>query len=337
VTGRRVVRALVSCGLCTLLLTACGKGRAEERAADAALAGFGATPYSFVYTQVSMGGAIAVTGTVDDPYRYAVRLFVNGTAVWDEVVVDDAVADRFDDPAEAVAYLSAGKTLSSPTTQGQATALGALQARQWVLDNDGAPPLPQQSPTTRADTDPFYEPLTMAGYALQAVDTATAVELWSPSSLSPTYNPDPFPAAGVGEDRYDLVRAAFPQAGNFLASSRPPPGLAALRELAIYVHAGHLTAIREDVNILARLPELVRDYALDIPSGLTAGAQTALAQGFIDRLDRRTGAAPIEARQVTFTVLGPGAPVNLPTGAISADLGLLAYQGATANPSLPNS
>lgn len=207
-------------------------------------------------TPITTGREVTVRGLVEDDFRYKARLAVDGQDALDEVVADDALAVRFLDPSYISRFTSKG---------GDAATLGALKAQYWVTDPFGAPALGDAAVTDNLiGVDPIVDALSVVDYVNQAISQASGVQKFNAERLDyrPLEDPFPRPAPGSGVTRWDLIPKAVPRAD----AADTGQGNASLarastfRQMAIYVKAGRVLQIREQLAAKYDLLNKFRDY-----------------------------------------------------------------------------
>jgi hypothetical protein len=126
--------------------------------------------------------------------------------------------------------------------------------------------------------------------------------------------------------RYDVLQQPLPTVNTASPGAVPnPPTLSDFIKIAIYVKNGLVVEIRMTTDPLDRLQDLVNDYHLALPKGLSTEGQEVFAQAAIQRLMRNQPGPLFLVRQETLVLqpLAPGTSVALPSGAVSAKLGFL--------------
>lgn len=340
---------MLLCGLIAgPLLAACQSNNADYRLVQSDLARTAAASKQFVWVRQTLSGTRSVTGLYEDPYRYDLLYSQDGQSAWEEIVRDDALADRFLD-VDAVASFFQGAGLPAQTPglpsastgplaggSRDSTAVAALLARHWVLDPSGAPPLPSVGAEVQAEkTDPFYAAMVFLPDIQKLVEAAPPPEVrrWRKDDVQPVYKPayDPFPPPGAGIQRYDVLQQPLP----VLTSNSPgaipsPPTLSSLVKIAIYVKGDYVVQIREVVDPIDHLQDLVNNYHLALPKHLSRQAEEQYAQQVLDKLGRGAIGPPITIGQTVWQATGIGLPqvVSLPTDFVQANLSVLPGRGS---------
>ncbi|HUZ43141.1 MAG TPA: hypothetical protein VMU63_01960 [Acidimicrobiales bacterium] len=332
----------------SVTLAGCQSNEAVYHQVVGDLARTAALPKQFVWIHQTLTGTQSVSAEYEDPYRYDELYSQGGQAAWEEVVRDDAVADRFLDP-QAVGnfFASSGSAGSPPTvTPGAAgpstgsngapnVAASALIARHWVLDPTGAPQLPSVGSEIQAEkTDPFYASLVFLTDVEDLITAAPTpqVRQWRPNDVQPVYKPtdDPFPAPPRGVTRFDVYQQPLPLlSSSSPGATPPPPTLSNLIKVAIYVRSGRVIEIREVVDPVDQLQSLVQNYHLQLPRHLNRQGQEAFAQQVLNQLDKNSIGPPIQIGQTVWMAsdLGQAQSISLPSGAVVANLSILPGRG----------
>ena len=349
----RVRRLLVGCLVLVLsasLLSGCKK---TNQVKDKVLRFIDATiplARQFTYADADANKNLTVVGIVEDAFRYKARLSVNGTASWDEVVSDDAVADRFLDASLLPAIVTKSLALDGPTqlaslaaqlaaapppvsAGGSISAIDALRTGRWLLDPAGAPsPVASAADEALPGNDPIHDAVTVLDYVRAAVQEAPFVKKYDAESLEPVYKPteDPFPKPGPGVDRYDLKEVPLPtsQANGGIRA----PQVANFRKMAVYVQGGHIIEVRERIDVLSKVAIYARNYHVSVPGGsrASAGEQVAFVTAQYDKQVVPAGGQPLRPRDMTVQFLDLGTPqtVAMPTDdVVSGDASVLPLRG----------
>lgn len=200
--------------------------------------------------------SVAVRGLIEDDFRYKARLTVNAVDVLDEVVNDDALAVRFLEPSFIPNFTGSG---------GKADARAALNARFWVADLQGAPPVGDAAvQDALLGVDPIVDALSVVDYVKDAVAQAPGVVKFNAEALDyrPAEDPFPRPAPGSGVERWDVVARPMPRADEAQTGN----GNSALaradvfRKMAIYIKAGRVVQVREQIGAKFDLLDKFRGY-----------------------------------------------------------------------------
>ena len=314
---RRVAVALVV--VLSLGVTGCGRkdNSALIQVRDA-MAATARLPRGVVYTERVDGKVIEVRSRIHDDLRYKTSVALDGARVLDEVVVDDALADRIVD-------VRAFPLLGAPPVD---TLLGG----QWFVDKLGAPSLlPSDTSRLRTGTDVVIDALTVFRYVDRVMGESAGVHRFDPDSLSyrPREDPFPHPDRGSGEIRYDADRPSLPRPNTAAASGRVVPGPQHFRKLAVYVRGGRVTRVLEQIDVGSRLRDLERIFNLGL-AGVASNAERATRAALVLNQARRiTGGEPIRVRTLDVRIVDIGLPVDveLPDGAVDTNLSALPRRG----------
>jgi hypothetical protein len=302
--------------------SACGKkADTAKLTVENALNATNRLPRAVVYTERTPTQIVEVRARVQDDLRYKSTVTIDDTRVLDEVVVDDALADRVLDPR-------AFKLIGAPT-------VAALANGQWVVDRFGAPSLlPSDTATLRPGDDEVLDALTVFRHVEKVMVEAAGVHRFDPDSLAYRPREDPFPRPdhAAGEVRYDIDRPLLPRPNAGGAASRVVPGPQHFRKLAVYVRAGRVVRILEEVDVANRLADLERIYSLGLGRGGTPAERAARALVVLNQARRVTGGEPIRPRtlDVRITDLGVRTAIDVPAGATETNLSVLPRRGTRA-------
>lgn len=250
-------------------LTACGEREDQLEEVRQIIVATRRQATQFVYTDSRADGVTTVAGAVEDDFRFKALVSYNSQPAYEQVVHDDTLALRFQDP-EAISTLVDPKRIDGAditTELSGVTSLQALQTRRWVIDEGGAPPVQAfAAAATDIGADPVFDAITALRYVDNALTEAFGVDEWRADALNPTYprSEDLFPAPeeGSGVTRYDLRRLFLPAAGDAggaggqrsLASTRN------FRKMAIYVKDGRVIRVIERTEILGKIAEDTEEY-----------------------------------------------------------------------------
>ncbi|MHB1923355.1 MAG: hypothetical protein ACYCSJ_01540 [Acidimicrobiales bacterium] len=290
-----------------------------------------ATSMQFVWTDQELSLTQTVSGQYADAYRYHLLYVANGVPAWEEVVKDDAVADRILDPAAVARYWSTQRAnVTIPSAQ---LAGAALLAHHWVVDTTGAPSVPTVGQEVQEyKDDPFDQALLFLSDVNNLISLAPPPEVrqYRADDVTPVYKPtdDPFPAPlkGSGITRYDVYEQPLPVVQTASPGAVPaPPTISNFTKIAIYVKNGMVVEIRLTTDPIDQLQQLVNNYHLSLPKNLSREGQEAFAQTAIQRLSIQTGTLPFLVRQETLVVepLPRGTSIAIPSGAVPAKLSFL--------------
>lgn len=340
---RRLSVVLLFPLLILVALSSCNKKLADADRVRQFMAATEAKSRAFVYTERSGEVETVVKGAIADDFRYKALASMNGTAAFDEVVSDDAVADRLldqqgidvfarkvvDDPSKAGG--SASQTGSPSTAGDQQKVIAALNAKRWVLDPAGAPTLlPAANDKRRLGDDPIFDAMTVFRYVDQAMNEAFAVIKFNPDSLSykPKEDPFPRPKPGSGVVRYDLVRRSVPRQQQQVNGNAAVPAAGDFRKMSIYVKDGLVIQVLEDMDVVSRLGDLTRNYNIKLDTSRPSEAVKA-AMDAINAVRRGQGSDEIRVRTMSLQLvdIGKAQDVELPSDAITGSLTLLENRG----------
>lgn len=273
--------------------------------------------------------SVAVRGLIEDDFRYKARLTVNSVDVLDEVVNDDALAVRFLEPSFIPNFTGAG---------GKADVRAALNARYWVADLQGAPPIGDAAvQDALLGVDPIVDALSVIDYVKDAVSSAPGVKKFNSEALDyrPAEDPFPRPAPGSGVTRWDTAAKPMPRADE-LNTGNGNASLAradVFRKMAIYVKDGRVVQVREQIAAKFDLLDRFRGYIvrlLDKAGGegnMRLKAQVEALEGQPEQLEpllnfilnialEQAGEEPVRFRTMKFEFARQGEKVraDLPSG-----------------------
>lgn len=328
---RPCLAALGLVALAAPLLSGCQSSNSVADQVQADLTRTMAASKQFVWTEKGLDFTDTVSGQYEDAYRYHLLYVSDGTPAWEEVVKDDAVADRILSPAQLLRYWQRQRAdIDFPTAS---VTTDALSARRWVVDNTGAPAVPtvgQES--TEYKDDPFDPALLFLQDVYDDITNAPSpsVREYRSDDVTPVYKPtdDPFPAPakGSGITRYDVYQSPLPVAQSSSPNALPgPPSLSNFVKIAIYVKHGMVVEIRLDTDPIDHLQTLVDNYRLSLPKHLSLEGEEAFAQAAIQKLEGVTASNPYDVEQTTMIIqsLPASTTVSLPTGSITGKLSFL--------------
>ena len=340
---RRPVRAVLAALVAASALAACGDP--EDTATveiRRAIAKTEAAPRRFVYEEEANDRKVVVEGLVEDDFRYKARLLFGTVPAVDEVVVDDALADRFLD-VRALPLLAA-----TPGRDPTAEPLGAdvpieapgdvldvptaLKTKRWVLDRTGAPSLiPTADEQHQLGDDAIYDALTVFRY-VDRVLRETEPRKFNENDLDykPQEDPFPKPQKGSGVTRYDFPRVRVPRPADAGGSgNQAVPGANSFRKMSVYVKDGIVVQILEDMDVASRLEDLARNYDVDFGDASVEQAVKIAIDG-INAVRRGQGTEPIRVRKLSFRIsdYGTEVRVELPTtDVVEGNLNILRNRG----------
>lgn len=328
---RRIV-LLVAAGL-SLSGVACGEGIDEHKSVvRSAIARTKGLARSFSYSEQTPLTRSAVQGILEDDYRYKARLESAGRPVLERVVLDDALAIRFLDPASVADALG---IRAAPGSSG-GSVIQALQARRWVLDEVGAPELVagRRGERRRTGDDVAFDGLTALDYVERAIGEAAGVVRFNRESIEYVADEDTFPVPGDGSGvtRYDLVAADLPRPSRAGAlAAQGAPQTSHFRRMAVYVKQGRVIQVREAIRASIRqLDHLAEFYEIEVRRTDTERASVE-ALTALNALRQGAGEEPIRPRTMTLEVLdlGRARRIELPADAIPGSLRVLSGQGGS--------
>jgi hypothetical protein len=321
-------RAAVGLALLTIATVFGGCGNADAGITDTLRAAIRATeaqPRRFTYADTVPGKTSQVQGIVEDDGRYKATLSVNSRPTLDEVVTDDTLVDRFQDP-NAVDLFLRPQTKPTDTTT-------ALRARQWVLDPAGAPELAATTAQKRVQgQDPVYDSLTVLRYLAKSVDEQLFKE-FNPHDLEydPREDHFPRPRDGGSIKRYDSIRPPLPKPAQTSGASgrQVLPALQHFRKMSIYVNKGRVVQVMDEVDVQSRITELLKMNDLPIPKDVPASQVADALTDVINKLRKGQGDEPIRVRKMEarFSDIGANIRVTLPTETVTGNLSVLRDRG----------
>ncbi len=268
------MRKLAPALLATLLLAiACGSGGGRGtniRHVVNALGRSDNRSHSFTYFDETLDGKtrITVEGRVEDDFRYAGTVSLNGTPMFEAIVSDDAVAVRLLNVGAFGQVVEEARAGDAPTAQ-------ALADGRWVIDHTAAPEpsgaasseggdeesasdTSDSADETQIGNDPFFDAADAIRYSQDAFRGSIAVQPFNPEDID--YNPadDPW-ASDVDRDldaegvrRFDLVQPPLPPRPSRGDTARPP-GVASFRKMIVYLKGERAQEVREQISIRDRV------------------------------------------------------------------------------------
>lgn len=337
---RRPVVLALTVSLAAGSLAACGGGpdRDDIEELRAAIARTERLSHRFEYEEEELisGTTTRVLGVVEDDFRYKVRVEVDGAPALDEVVYDDAVADRFYDlntlrgmlrKSRVEPATSTDEDLASPSEVG-----AALGRSQWVIDPVGAPALfdTVANEERQIGDDPVVDAQTVFQY-VDRVSRLQPVQKFNEDSLDYKPKDDPFPKPSRDSDitRYDFVRFPVPRPSEGAASGRQAvPNSPSFRKMSVYVRGGRVIRVLELIDVVDRLDDIERNYEIKLEGSTTARVKTAIDA--INAVRRGQGERQnIRVRRLDFKLvdLGEEQEVALPETSVKGSLVLLENRG----------
>jgi hypothetical protein len=339
---RRVATAVLLVALVAVALPACGK---PERDAlielRAAMARTEKLPRRIQYEEVTNDGTdTAVRAIIEDDFRYKARLDLNGQPAMDEVIHDDALADRIVEPGAMKLYLKStpGTTATGTGTSGGATSdpaatEEALRTKHWVLDKSGAPPIFSNTTERRLiGQDPILDARNVFQYIDEAI-RSMPLRKFNPNNLDykPKEDPFPKPAKSSGVKRYDFLRFPVPRPSENTGGNQSVPQAANFRKMSVYVKDGLVIRVLEDIDVASRLRDIERNYSIKLTGTTPERIDSAVAA--INVVIKGQGSnTPLRVRKMSLelTELGKAQHVELPTtDVIDGNLAVLAGRGKT--------
>jgi hypothetical protein len=296
-----------------LAASACGEPNEQIRNVRRALDRTRSQPHQYVYTERADGRTIEVRVKVDDSFRSATTLSLDGEPLLQQVVVDDAVALKLPSPGEW--NPAAGTPLEE-----------LLGSGKWVIDPAGAPPVlftsEDEGDILDVGRNEIADALNAFDYAEAAAGGARQVIRFSKESLDYFPSEDPFRDLVDDDDkagitRYDAVPPALPRTNEGQRGPESLPGARVFRKLSIYVKDERVVRILEAIDFESHR-ELVKakeeggpEFLLDMLSGLRRGL----------------GQEPLRTRTMSVEVTEREADIELPSG-VQANIGELLASNA---------
>ncbi len=348
-TGRHhLLLTLMATVVGAAVLAGCGGGEDAEAELRQALRRTEHLAHRFVYQEVHDGVTTVVEGEVEDDFRYRARLTRGGRPVLDEVVVDDELWMRFTQPEGVRAMLASGAGRGEETAIEGVRVVDALEARRWVHDPHGAPPVLRTGDINESlGEDPIRDARSVLRYAEQMISRAAAITRYNPESLDyrPSEDPFPTPEDGSGVIRYDYVTPWFPRADQATAASEAIAGPHHFRKMSVYVKDGVVIRVMEQIAATGEIAENFVRYIrtfLDSDRETLAQFEQAL-EGVpehqlseflitsVNHLRQTMGEDPVRARTVSYELVDVGDAISVerPTGddVIQGDLSAIRGRG----------
>lgn len=336
---RRALRTAAIALLVTILAAvtgACGD-RVDDR--DRLLQAVRRTsnqPLTFSYREETGGRKLSVEGVVEDDFRYAGRLSLDGTPLFEQVVADDSLGLRVLSPDQLPA------SALTPTPQADE----ALRGQSWVVDPVGAPALTSAKKRTGpvGGRDILAEAYDYLASVEVAISEAVTVHRYSDEALyyKPSEDPFPTPAEDSGVTRYDLERPRLPRAtdGGGAGAAQRIPAERHFRKLSVYVKDGYVQRVLERVAFDEKLDDTldyfesgaqsaggtaVADFVRQARKNLGAGRRASVEQATLAAMNAARGTFgedPIEFKNVEVNLRGIGEtqPVAIPAEPVEATL-----------------
>lgn len=324
----------------SLLATGCGEAEPELRKElEAAIEKTQQQPHSFVLQLSTPERDVEVNGILEDDARYQAAVSLDGRPAWEEVVSDDALADRFLDASVLPLFLE-------PSGDGAKAALpdvrAELAAGRWVIDEVGAPDLltariAAADPGGGAEprllgTDPVLDAVTALDY-VRRVLKEQEFRLFNENDLDydPAEDTFPIPDDDSPLRRYDSVRTRLPTAAQIqgFGGRAQFPDTANFRRMSIYVHAdGTVVRVMEKVDVASRLRELTENAGLSLPDDLPQDKAAAVIVESLNELREGQGDQPIDVHELDLQLSTDGdQEISFPTSGTKGSLDLLIGRG----------
>jgi len=311
-----------------------GCGNPSERAVDelrAAIERTSVLSRRFVYQDAALGAPpLVVKGVVEDDVRRQARVEIAGTPAMDSVTRDDALAVRFFGPGDLLAGLTRLDDGAEVIPPGGGPVLDALGAGQWVRDPSGNPVIFQGAATEQQlGEDPIADATDVLDYVEDVIREMPLVELNTDAiEYRPEDDPFPVPSDQSGTTRYDFVRPPLPRAAETGGASGSLPGERHFRRMAVYVKAGLVTRVLEEIDVEGVLDDIAENYGIRLPG--TPQQQVAGAIAAINEVRLAEGTLNvIRVRRMSLDIFEVGAPhqVEMPADAVEGDLSVLINRG----------
>jgi len=275
----------------------------------------------FLYRESVGQREMAVSGAIEDDFRFQASVQDGRQRVLEQVIRDDAVATRLFQP-DALGAFAADLSSAPPAT------VEALKSQRWVLDDVSAPSLLLAgNEQVILGADPVFDALTVFSYVGQAL-RQQQVRKFDENSLEYRPKEDPFPKPKESSDviRYDFVQPRLPSSIDLAGgANQAVPGVQHFRKMAVYVRKGVVIRILEDVDVVARLDDLRKNYDLDI-DGVDPKKAAAIAIAGINEVREGQGLELIRVRKMSYSLsdIGGEVTVSLPEDdVVAGDLSFL--------------
>jgi len=321
VKGRAVVvtvAMLVASGL-----SACGeRDRGIVADVEAAIAKTERQSRRFLYTEDLGQRNVAVRGAIEDDFRFEAAVQENNLFLLEQVIRDDAIATRLQEP-DALGSFASSLAAAPPET------VEALKSKKWVVDSIAAPSLLLAGNVqVVTGDDPVYDALTVFNYVRQVLRQQD-VRKFDENSLDyrPKEDPFPKPKESSDVDRYDFVPGRLPRSTDLAGGgvNQAVPAMQHFRKMAIYVRNGSVIRVLEDIDVVGRLDDLRRNYDLNIDGTDTDRAVEVAILG-INEVRQGQGLDLIRVRKMSFGLkdIGGDVKVDLPEDdVVAGDLSFL--------------
>ena len=317
------------------VLPACGTPNQPVKELRAALARTQRLSRQFTYEEVTNDGQkTTVQGVIEDDFRYRARIAVNDKPAFDEVVTDDAIADRFLDPQFITRMARRGPPPPSAPPEGAAPIAqvrDALTTGNWVVDPGGAPTLVAGASSVRRTLgdDPIFDAQTVFDYVTR-VARVMPVRKFNKDALDykPKEDPFPKPTKASGVLRYDVIRFPVPRPSDTGSGTQQLPSEVHFRKLAVYVKKGLVIRVLEDMDVASRLRDIQRNYDVRLEGNIQERISSAIDA--INVVRRAQGTTePIRVRKMSLRLSNVGEPnvVTAPETTVIGDLSILINRG----------
>lgn len=221
-------------------------------------------PRRFLDRSTMAGRELLVVGVVEDDHRYSATVSIDGTPVYDEIVVDDARYLRVLDPTE----LAPGGDVAALVAVDPALAQVATGA--WVVDADGAPPEFVQG--DRLPPVPLSPQLVLQ--RVRALDEWDALvpadpQEWNPDAVTYLPKDDKFDEHGSFGTRFDVIPPAYDP-------NRIITTMGAIEEqfqyTSVWAGRGHITRVEQ----LLEFPDPDKDTYAELYRQITRAGSESL-------------------------------------------------------------
>lgn len=318
----RISVTLLTAVLLATGLSACGspdKGALGDL--EAAISKTERLSRRYHYIEVVGDRETAVRGLVEDDFRYDASVQISRQAAMKQVVSDDTIATRLQQP-DALGSFAADLSAAPPET------VEALRSKRWVVDPVSAPSLLLAgNEQVAVGSDPVFDALTVFRYLGQVL-RQQGVRKFDENSLEYRPKEDPFPKPAESSDveRYDFVRPRLPRSSDLAGgANQAVPGSQHFRKMSVYVRDGIIIRVLEDVDVVDRLDDLRRNYAIEIDESRPERS-AAVAIDAINEVRQGQGLDLIRVRTMSYALTDHGKDlrVELPTeDVVAGDLSFL--------------
>jgi hypothetical protein len=309
-------RALAAVGLMAIFCVACGEPHQDISDTRRAISRTEAIPHVIRYREQAGSRVVEVSLRVEDSFRSQVIVKLDGVPLFEEALVDDAVAVRLLAPDR--------------WNPAEGTPLAAmLGSGRWVVDPAGAPPVLLEAsevrPITGTGVDAVFDAENAMEYSRAAVQQARGVARFNEDSLQYRPSEDPFrdlvdADQNAGIVRFDAVPPPLARSREQAGGGFRLPDVRFFRKLAVYVKNGRVIRVRELIDfehhreLLKAKSERKPKYLLEVLDGLRKGE----------------GDTPVRPRFMSIDVVSQGGRVDvaLPSDSVTANLGSLLESNA---------